>query len=170
MPKWNEVNLDDIEIEPGNGRARPRFTMASGPLKFQLPRGMCPWGVNPEYKSCQISVPDEDFVQWYEILEKKLCADTPFNSNLKGGSIRLKVDDTTLFFKADGTLVVDGADRMKGADVSCIMEITGSYHFNEKYGLTCRATQVRIWGEEATSPTSSPPVNVPRRALLDDDD
>jgi hypothetical protein len=87
--------------------------------------------------------------------------------------MRLKVDDGTLFFKADGTLIVDGADRMKGADVSCIMEIPSSYHFNDKYGLTCRATQVRIWqeaeGQHLVGSFGSSPVQVPRRALLDDD-
>jgi len=173
MPKWNEVSLDDVEIEPGTGRTRPKFTLAGGPLKFQLPRGTCQWGVNTEYKSCQVSIPDEAFVSWYETLEKKLCSETPFSSNLKGGQMRLKVDDGTLFFKADGTLIVDGADRMKGADVSCIMEIPGSYHFNDKYGLTCRVTQVRIWaeaeGQHVVGSFGSSPVTVPRRALLDDD-
>jgi hypothetical protein len=120
-----------------------------------------------------VSVPDEAFAQWYESLEKKLCSETPFTSNLRAGQMRLKADDGTLFFKADGTLLVDGADRMKGADVSCIMEISGSYHFNEKYGLTCRATQVRIWQEGGDDPVigsfGTSPLNVPRRALLDDD-
>ena len=32
MPKWNEVPLDDVEIEPGAGRARPKFTLGGGPL------------------------------------------------------------------------------------------------------------------------------------------
>ena len=175
MPKWNEVCIDDIEIEPGTGRSRPKFTLAGGPLKFQLPRGVCQWGINTEYKSFQVTVPDEDFVTWYENLERKLCSDVPFTSNLKAGTLRLKVDDSTLFFKADGSLVADGAERMKGADVSCIMEISGSYHFNDKYGLTCRATQVRIWAEgepvQAATPGSygSPPVTIPRRALLEDD-
>ena len=174
MPKWSEVPVDEIEIEPGTGRSRPKFTMAGAPLKFQIPRGTCQWGVNTEFKSFQVAIPDEDFVSWYETLEKKLCSETPFSSNLKGGSMRLKVDDGTLFFKADGTLIVDGPERMKGADVSCIMEIGGSYHFNEKYGLTCRATQVRIWAEAEgqhvhTGSFGSSPVQVPRRALLDDD-
>lgn len=169
MPKWSEITIDDVTIEPGTGRGRPRFTLSDAPLKFQLPRGVCTWGVNQEYKSFQVSVPDEAFVSWYESLEKKLCSDVPFSSNLKGGLMRLKVDDTTLFFKSDGTLVVDGSERMRGADVSCIMEISGSYHFNDKYGLTCRATQVRIWAEGEValpSPGTSP---VPRRLLLDDD-
>jgi hypothetical protein len=174
MPKWNEVSLDDVEIEPGTGRARPKFTLGGGPLKFQLPRGVCQWGVNPEYKSFQVSVPDEAFASWYETLEKKLCSETPFSSNLRAGQMRLKVDDGTLFFRADGTLLVDGAERMKGADVSCIMEIPGSYHFNDKYGLTCRATQVRIWAEGEPPVVSAgsygtSPVAIPRRALLDDD-
>jgi len=175
MPKWNEVCIDDIEIDAGTGRTRPKFSLAGlGPLKFQLPRGVCQWGVNTEYRSFQVSIPDEDFVNWYEILEKKLCSDVPFSSNLKAGVLRLKVDDGTLFFKADGTLVADGAERMKGADVSCIMEIPGSYHFNDKYGLTCRATQVRIWAEgEPSAPHTgsygSSPVVIPRRALLEDD-
>ncbi len=174
MPKWNDIPLEDIDIEPGNGRTRPKFTLAGGPLKFQLPRGTCQWGINSEYKSFQVSVPDEAFVNWYENLEKKLCSDTPFSSNLRAGQMRLKVDDSTLYFKADGTLLVDGADRMKGADVSCIMEISGSYHFNDKYGLTCRATQVRIWQEAECqhlvgSFGSSPVTMAPRRLLLDDD-
>jgi hypothetical protein len=173
MPKWSEILTEEIDIEPGVGRTRPKFTLAGGPLKFQLPRGVCQWGVNAEYKSFQVSVPDEAFAQWYESLEKKLCSETPFTSNLRAGQMRLKADDGTLFFKADGTLLVDGADRMKGADVSCIMEISGSYHFNEKYGLTCRATQVRIWQEGGDDPVigsfGTSPLKVPRRALLDDD-
>ena len=172
MPKWNEVRLEDVEIDPGKGRTRPRFHLPDGPLKFQLPRGVCTWGVSPEYKTFQVSIQDEAFVKWYESLEKKLCSDSPFHSNIIDGSLRLKVDEGTLFFKSDGSLLVDGPDRMKGADVSCIMEIPSSWFFQEKYGLTCRAAQVRIWSGAAPSaepfgsPVGSP---VPRRLLLDDE-
>lgn len=171
MPKWTEVDLGAVEVEPGSGRSRARFTLAGGPLKFQIPRGVCMWGVSPEYKSFQVTIQDETFGPWFESLEKKLVSETPFRSNYKGGQLRLKVDDGTLFFKADGTMIVDGAERMKGADVSCIMEITGPYFFNECHGLTCRAAQVRIWAEPEPAVivgSCSPVTALPRRALLDD--
>jgi len=172
MPKWNEVNLKDLEIDTGRGR--PKFGMNGGPLKFQLPRGVCQWGYNPEYKSFQVSLCDPAFIKWYRELEAELCTDSPFRSNLKDGQMRLKADDSTLFFGPDGTMLTDGPERMKGADISCIMEISGSYFFQEIYGLTCRATQVRLWdtspkhfGAEAI--VGSPPeVVVSRRVLLDD--
>jgi hypothetical protein len=173
MPKWNEVNLDDVCIETGRGR--PKFGLAGGPLKFQLPRGACQWGYNPEYKSFQLSVCDASFIEWFRALEQKLCAETPYRSNLKDGQMRMKADDSTLFFGSDGGMLPDGPERMKGADVSCIMEISGSYFFQEVYGLTCRATQVRIWNEVPKAFGSecelgSPPsVVVSRRVLLDDD-
>jgi len=164
MPKWNEIRIEDVEIDPGSGRTRPKFRLGPGPLRFQLPRGACTWGVSPEYKTFQVGIQDGAFVEWYENLEKKLCSDVPFHSNLKDGAMRLKVDESTLFFRSDGSLLVDGADRMKGADVSCIMEIPGSWFYQEKYGLTCRCAQVRIWSEVAPG---SPPVA--RRLLLDED-
>ena len=174
MPKWNEVNMEDIVIETGKGR--PKFGLGTGPLKFQLPRANCIWGYNPEYKSFQISITDCAFIEWYRALENLLCRDTPYRSNLKDGQLRLKADDSTLFFGSDGGMLPDGPERMKGADVSCIMEISGSYFFQEVYGLTCKASQVRIWAEggsrsfgaegDVGSPTGSV---VSRRALLDDD-
>jgi len=172
MPKWNEVNLKYLEVETGRGR--PKFGLGGGPLKFQLPRGICQWGYNPEYKSLQVSICDPAFIEWYRTLEEKLCTDSPFRSNLKDGQMRLKADDSTLFFGPDGTMLTDGPERMKGADISCIMEISGSYFFQEVYGLTCRATQVRLWSAGpkcfgAESPIGSPPGTVvSRKVLLDD--
>lgn len=172
MPKWNEVNMDYLQVETGRGR--PKFSLGGGPLKFQLPRGTCQWGYNPEYKSFQVSICDGSFIEWFRALEQKLCTDAPYRSNLKDGQLRLKADDSTLFFGPDGSLLADGPERMKGADVSCIMEISGSYFFQEVYGLTCRATQVRIWNEGTKASGSecelgSPPAAVSRRVLLDDD-
>jgi hypothetical protein len=172
MPKWNEVNMEYLQIETGRGR--PKFNLGGGQLKFQIPRGTCQWGYNPEYKSFQVSICDTGFIEWFRDLEQKLCTDTPYRSNLKDGQLRLKADDSTLFFGPDGVLLADGPERMKGADVSCIMEISGSYFFQDIYGLTCRATQVRIWSEGARvfgreADTGSPPGPVVcRRALLDD--
>jgi len=171
MPKWNEVNMEYLTVETGRGR--PKFTLGGGPLKFQLPRAICQWGYNPEYKSFQVSICDGAFIEWFRALEQKLCTDVPYRSNLKDGQLRLKADDSTLFFGPEGVLLADGPERMKGADVSCIMEISGSYFFQEVYGLTCRATQVRIWNEGSArvfgteGDVGSPPV-VSRRVLLDD--
>lgn len=172
MPKWNEVNMEDVTVETGRGR--PKFGLGGGALKFQLPRGTCQWGYNPEYKSFQVSICDGSFTEWFRALEQRLCSDTPYRSNLKDGAIRLKADDSTLFFDSEGTLLANGPERMKGADVSCIMEISGSYFFQEVYGLTCRAAQVRIWAEGSrvfgteTDLGSPPGPVVCKRVLLDD--
>jgi hypothetical protein len=170
MPKWNEVNMDHLQVD-ASGRGRPKFSLGGGPFKFQLPRGTCQWGYNPEYKSFQVSICDPAFIKWFRDLEQKLCTDTPYRSNLKDGQMRMKADDSTLFFGPDGVLLADGPERMKGADVSCIMEISGSYFFQEVYGLTCRATQVRIWNQSfgTESDLGSPPgAVISRRVLLDD--
>jgi hypothetical protein len=122
-----------------------------------------------------VSICDGAFIEWFRALEQKLCTDVPYRSNLKDGQLRLKADDSTLFFGPDGVLLADGPERMKGADVSCIMEISGSYFFQDIYGLTCRANQVRIWNEGGAqtfgteSEMGSPPPVVSRRVLLDDD-
>jgi hypothetical protein len=166
MPLWNEINLDDIVIETNRGRSK--FILGTCPLKFQIPRGTCNWGYNPEYKSFQVSVSDKVFIEWFRNLEQKLCQETPYRSNLKDGQMRLKADDSTLFFDVNGSVIDDGPDRMKCADVSCIMEIAGSYFFQDVYGLTCRATQVRIWTESQVEVGSPPDTLVRRRILLDD--
>jgi hypothetical protein len=169
MPKWNEVNLSYLTVETGRGR--PKFGLGGGPLKFQLPRGICQWGYNPEYKSFQLSVQDPTFIDWFRNLEQKLCTDTPYRSNLKDCQFRMKADDSTLFFGPDGSMLENGPERMKGADISCIVEISGSYFFQDIYGLTCKANQVRIWNEPAGAEpeVGSPPETiVSRRALLDD--
>lgn len=171
MVFWSDIDTTQIEYLSLN-KDRSRFRYCGGPLRFQIPRGACTWGPNTEFKSFQVVIQDEAFIQWYETLEKRLCSETPFNSNLKDGSLRLKYDDSTLFFRADGTLVTDGLERLRGAEISCLMEIPNVYHFNEKYGLTCRAIQVRLWttaAESTTPPPSPPSVSIlPRRLLLDD--
>jgi hypothetical protein len=162
--KWIGVNLDEVETTLVRGL--PKF---SG-LRFQIPRGLCQYG-RSEYKTINVEIGNKAFITWWREMEGKLCQGEPFNSNLKGTSLRLKLEDDVPVFDdqrnyiGSYTKTGDGA----GKQISCLIEISGVYFFNNQYGLTVKCVQLMAYADEP--PTESDDVvAAPPLALLDSDD
>ena len=147
MGFWNEIETSQIESVP-IGRERTKFRYNGGPLRFQIPRGMCTNGIN-EYKSMYVDLSNADFIGWWRDLEIQLCPLVPFNSNLKGASLRLKVDDSVYVFDKDSKQVCPEVREglFRGQEVSCLIDIDSTYFFNGNWGLTVRLYQIKTLTE-----------------------
>jgi len=143
MVFWHEVDLTKIDLTPGT-REKVRYTLDGGPLRFQIPRGMCNWGVS-SYKSFQVELSNQEFLNWWKNLESMLCNREPFTSNLKGNSLRIKIDESTYIFdensKQNSPEIKEGI--FKEQELSCMIDIDSNYFYNENWGLTVRAYQVK---------------------------
>lgn len=163
MVFWSEINKSLIDVTPC-GKDRVKFRYSGDPLRFQIPRGMCTWGVSA-FKSLQLDLSNQEFVDWWRDLETLLCPQEPFNSNLKGNSIRLKIDEATYIFD-ENTVQVSPEIRegiFKGQELSCLVDIDSTYFFNGNWGLTVRIYQVRFYGcaaPYADAPATSLPKGI----------
>lgn len=131
---------------------KTKFRYQGGPLRFQVPRGMCTWGVSG-YKSFQIELTDPNFIQWWRDLETQLCpmaGAVPFNSNLKKGSepehsLRIKIDDAVYIFDQNSKQINPEVKEglFRGQELSCLIDIDSTYFYNGNLGLTIRAYQIK---------------------------
>jgi hypothetical protein len=148
MVFWSDIETDRIEMTQIKDRTKFRYD--GGPLRFQVPRGECTWGVN-SYKSFQIDVSDPDFIQWWRALETRLCpaagppAGPPFNSNLKESSLRIKIDDSVYIFDQNSKQINPEVKEglFRGQELSCLIDIDSTYFYNGNLGLTIRAYQIK---------------------------
>ena len=153
MVFWSDI--DTASIEMTQVKEKTKFRYKEGPLRFQVPRGMCTWGVNG-YKSFQVSVTDPDFIQWWRALETQLCPvaasgsplSPPFNSNLKD-SLRIKIDDSVYIFDQNSKQILPDVKEglFRGQELSCLIDIDSTYFYNGNWGLTIRAYQVKTLSE-----------------------
>jgi len=151
MVFWNEINKREITWDQfGKEEGRWKYTG----LRFQIPRGKCTWGVNA-YKSFQIDISDPKFTQWWKELENQICPQEPFNSNMKNGSLRLKIDESTYIFDQNSKQVTPTIEEglFKGQELSCLIEIDSNYFFKGNWGLTVRASQIKCYGKEDEPPS-----------------
>jgi len=146
MVFWFDIDTSQIEMVTTT-KDRTRFRYKGGPLRFQVPRGLCTWGVNG-YKSFQVSVSDPDFIQWWRALEVQLCSQEPFNSNLKD-SLRIKIDDAVYIFDQNSKQINPDVKEglFRGQELSCLIDVDSTYFYNEVWGLTIRAYQVKTLTE-----------------------
>jgi len=154
MVFWFDIDTSQIEMVTTT-KDRTRFRYKGGPLRFQVPRGLCTWGVNG-YKSFQVSVTDPDFIQWWRALETQLCPvaasgdplSRPFNSNLKD-SLRIKIDDAVYIFDQNSKQINPEVREglFRGQELSCLIDVDSTYFYNENWGLTIRAYQVKTLTE-----------------------
>ena len=167
MVLWSEItDKNVIDSAPWGKEGRAKFSLDGGPLRFQIPRGRCKWGVSA-YKSFQLTVQNPDFIAWWKDLETFLCPQEPFNSNLKLNELRLKIDDATYIFDENSKQVNPEVREglFRGQDLSVLVDIDSTYFFNGNWGLTVRAAQIRFYGtaeEETARPAETgPPVLTP---------
>jgi hypothetical protein len=149
MVFWSEINFDQITSTTVG--TRQRFSYNGGPLRFQIPRGVCSNGIG-EFKSLYVDLVHADFIQWWRKLESFLCpvlSTAPFNSNLKGDSIRLKIDDSVYVFDKDSKQINPEIREglFRGQDVSCLIDVDSTYFFNGNWGLTVRVYQIKTLTE-----------------------
>jgi len=149
MVLWSEI--DKSLIENVVLKDKSRFKYGGAPLRFQIPRAWCKWGVSA-YKSFQVDLSNQDFINWWRDLESQLCPQTPFSTNLKGANLRLKIDEATYVFDQEKQVTPEVREGLfRGQELSCLIDIESTYFFNENWGLTCRAYQVRFYEVAETS-------------------
>jgi hypothetical protein len=160
MVLW--FDIDKSLIENVVLKDKSRFKYCGAPLRFQIPRGWCKWGVSA-YKSFQVDLSNQDFINWWRDLESQLCPQTPFSTNLKGANLRLKIDEATYVFDQEKQVTPEVREGLfRGQELSILVDVEGTYFFNGNWGLICRASQVRFYGvsaaEESVAVEEPPPV------------
>ena len=152
MVLWTDVDTSAIEVVP-IGKDRHKFRS----LRFQIPRGFCTWGVS-QYKSMNLEIRNQDFLKWWKDLETQLCPQEPFKSNMSVTTgLRLKIDEATYIFDENSKQVNPDIREglFRGQELSCLVDIESTYFFNGTWGLTCRAVQVRFYGDAAPTKTDA---------------
>ena len=152
MVLWSDI--DTARVEMIQIKDKTKFRYQGGPLRFQVPRGMCTWGVSG-YKSFQIELTDPNFIQWWRDLEAQLCPvasggpSPPFNSNLKEGGLRIKIDDSVYIFDQNSKQINPDVKEglFRGQELSCLIDIDSTYFYNGNSGLTIRAYQIKTLSE-----------------------
>ena len=164
MVLWSDIDTSSIEMI--SIKDKTKFRYKGGSLRFQVPRGMCTWGVSG-YKSFQIELTDPNFIQWWRSLEAQLCPvasggpSPPFNSNLKEGVLRIKIDDAVYIFDQNSKQINPDVKEglFRGQELSCLIDIDSTYFYNGNYGLTVRVYQVKTLTDAPTTetPTAAAP-------------
>jgi hypothetical protein len=144
--KWSEVDTSTL-VFAGKRGGGTKVTQADGSvLRFQIPTGRVMYNGISDFKSMTLEMPFEFCTWWTEKLEEIAAGCEPFRSNIKDNGIRIKVDQLTHFFdeqkKSVFPVIEEGT--LKGDVLSCIIEVSGIYFFQDVYGLIVRAHQVVI--------------------------
>jgi len=158
MVLWYDLNKDLIDVVPG-ARDKSKYVYEGRPLRFQIPRGMCTWGVS-QYKSFNVDLSNVEFIEWWADLERRLCPQEPFKSNMLNGSLRIKIDDSTYIFDENSKQVVPEIQEclFRGQELSCIVNVESNYFFNDVWGLTVRASQIKFYGGDEDEEDEDAPV------------
>lgn len=144
--KWSEVDISTL-VFAGKRGGGTKVTQADGtPLRFQIPTGRVMYNGISDFKSMTLEMPPDFCVWWNEKLDEVASGSTPFRSNVKDNGLRVKVDPLTQFFDEQKKSVFPAIEEgtLKGDTLSCIIEVSGIYFFQDTYGLTVRAHQVVI--------------------------
>lgn len=161
MVLWSAIDKNVIDSTPWGKAGRVKVGYENGPFRFQIPRSFCKWGVSA-YKSFQVTLEDPEFIAWWKDLETFLCPQEPFNSNLKLNDLRLKIDDAVYIFDENSKQVTPEVKEglFRGQELSVLVDVDSTYFFNGTWGLTCRAAQVRFYGDAAEEETPAETVSV----------
>lgn len=150
MPLWRDVQMDEVETKG------TKFSVHHQPFRFQIPKGRVLYRGLSDYKSISIEVPP-NFIEWWKTTIDKTFSEglTPYNSNMKDTSLRVKVDQSTQFFNSTKEIYFPELKEglLEGTRVQCIVEIPGSYFFQGTHGLIVRAHQLVV-SEADTLPSS----------------
>jgi hypothetical protein len=138
--KWSDVDLSSILLtEKKNGGSK--ITQSDGsPLRFQIPIARVMYDGLSSFNSVTLEMPFE-FVEWWEKLDKELPE--PSRSNMKDNGLRLKVDTATQFFNESKKSIFPDLNEgaLRGETLTCIIDIPGTYYFQDNYGYIVRIHQ-----------------------------
>jgi hypothetical protein len=145
---WSDLQTIDIEYAAGR-TGTTKFSIYEGrPLRFQIPKGRVLYNGLSEFKSITIDMPPEFTHWWRNVFETAVASGLePFNSNVyRDGSFRVKVDKSTQIFSPERQIQFPELNEglFRNENVTCIIEVVGTYFFKETFGLTCRAHQILI--------------------------
>ena len=144
--KWSDVDTSTLVLAGKRGGGT-KVTHADGSLlRFQIPTGRVMYNGLSDFKSMTLEMPPDFCTWWTENLEEIASGSTPFRSNIKDNGLRIKVDPLTQFFDEQKKSVFPAIEEgtLKGDILSCIIEVSGVYFFQDVYGLIVRAHQVVI--------------------------
>jgi hypothetical protein len=144
--KWSDVDTSTL-VFAGKRGGGTKVTQADGSvLRFQIPTGRVMYNGISDFKSMTLEMPPDFCAWWTETLEEIASGSTPFRSNVKDNGLRVKVDPLTQFFDEQKKSVFPAIEEgtLKGDILSCIVEVSGVYFFQDVYGLIVRAHQVVI--------------------------
>ena len=144
--KWSDVDTSTL-VFAGKRGGGTKVTQADGSvLRFQIPTGRVMYNGISDFKSMTLEMPPDFCTWWTETLEDIASGSTPFRSNVKDNGLRVKVDPLTQFFDEQKKSVFPAIEEgtLKGDVLSCIVEVSGVYFFQDVYGLIVRAHQVVI--------------------------
>ena len=143
MKKWSEVDFSTLVLKSKKGGGS-KITYADGtPFRFQVPTGRVMYDGISNFKSFTLEMPP-DFLEWWARLDAEFSKEQPYRSNVSNNGLRVKVDPTTYFFDESKKTIFPNIEEggLKGESLTCIIEIPGTYFFQETYGLIVRAYQV----------------------------
>jgi hypothetical protein len=156
--KWSEVDVPAL-VFAGKRGGGTKVTQADGtPLRFQIPTGRVMYNGISDFKSMTLEMPPDFCTWWTETLEGISTGCIPFRSNVKDNGLRVKVDPLTQFFDEQKKSVFPAIEEgtLKGDILSCIIEVSGIYFFQDVYGLIVRAHQVVIRKRTGVESTRKP--------------
>lgn len=156
--KWSEIDISTL-VYAGKKGGGTKVTNADGtPLRFQVPSGRVMYNGLSDFKSVTLEMPVE-FTQWWQKLDETIGAGcTPFRSNVKENGLRVKIDGTTQFFDGSKRSIFPALDEgaLKGDTLTCIVEVSGVYFFQDVYGLIVRAHQAVVRKKSALPVEEAP--------------
>ena len=144
--KWSDVDTSTL-VFAGKRGGGTKVTQADGSLlRFQIPTARVMYNGISDFKSVTLEMPPDFCAWWTEKLEDIASGCAPFRSNLKDNGLRVKVDPATQFFDEQKKSVFPAIEEgaLKGDTLSCIVEVSGVYFFQDTYGLIVRAHQAVI--------------------------
>lgn len=156
--KWSDVDTSTL-VFAGKRGGGTKVTQADGTLlRFQVPTARVMYNGISDFKSVTLEMPPDFCSWWTEKLEEIAEGCTPFRSNVKDNGLRVKVDTSTQFFDEQKKSIFPAIEEgsLKGETVSCIVEVSGVYFFQDTYGLIVRAHQIVV--RKRTTAQASEPV------------
>jgi len=116
------------------------------PIRFQIPRGYSEYGLS-QYNQLTLNISDQEFLDWFRTIEKKLIGDVPsLESRVKEeNSLTVKyVDGFSQIFDSSDILMIDGHSFVD-SELDCLVEIDKVYSLNGNHGITCKIFQARVF-------------------------
>jgi hypothetical protein len=144
--KWSDVDTSTL-VFAGKRGGGTKVTQGDGSLlRFQIPTGRVMYNGISDFKSVTLEMPSDFCAWWTEKLEDIASGCEPFRSNLKDNGLRVKLDPATQFFDEQKKSIFPAIEEggLKSDTLSCIIEVSGVYFFQDTYGLIVRAHQVVI--------------------------